>query len=298
MKKKCNNSIIQPLNRIEEMYKALVLGTRDYVQKNGFNKVVLGLSGGIDSSLTAVIACDALGKNNVIGISMPSPYSSPETQDDAERVAVNLGIRFILIPIHTIYEQYINVLARECTGRGDDVTKENLQARIRGNVLMAFSNKFSWLVLTTGNKSETAVGYCTLYGDMAGGFSVIKGEDVSKTNVYKLSRYRNATGGTELIPKSIISRAPSAELRENQKDQDTLPPYPILDTLLKEYIEEDRSFEEIVSRHGKTSIVRDVITMVDRNEYKRRQSPPGIKITPKAFGRDRRLPITNQYKSV
>ena len=295
-KKKCLSHIIKPLKSIEEMYKALVLGTQDYVKKNGFEKVVIGLSGGIDSTLTVVIACDALGKENVIGISMPSQYTSQGTKDDAQRVARSLGIRFIEVPIHTIYEKYLDVMSHEFQGLGFDVTEENLQARIRSNILMAFSNKFSWLVLTTGNKSETAVGYCTLYGDMAGGFSVIK--DVSKTHVYKLARYRNTLEGKELIPKSVICRAPSAELRENQKDQDTLPPYAILDPILKEYIEEDRSFEEIVLQNDRASIVRDVITMVDRNEYKRRQSPPGIKITPKAFGRDRRLPITNRYKAV
>ncbi len=294
-KRKCSKHIAKSLNHIEEIYKALVLGTRDYVQKNKFKKVVIGLSGGVDSALSAVIASDALGEGNVIGVSMPSQYSSKETQVDTKRLTDNLGIRLIVIPIQTIYEKYLDILSREFEGLGFDVTEENLQARIRSNILMAFSNKFSWLVLTTGNKSENSVGYCTLYGDMAGGFSIIK--DVSKTNVYKLSNYRNAVESSDLIPSSIIRRAPSAELREGQKDQDTLPPYDVLDKILKDYIEEDRSFEEIVLRNGKASIVRDVIAMVDRNEYKRRQSPPGVKITPKAFGRDRRLPITNKYKT-
>ncbi|MBU1863665.1 MAG: NAD+ synthase [Candidatus Omnitrophica bacterium] len=285
---------LKALNKIEEIYKALVLGTRDYVQKNGFQKVVVGLSGGIDSALTAVIAHDALGKNNVVGISMPSQYSSPGTQRDAEHLAQKLGLQFITVPIQRMYQGYLDLLKKEFHGLKQDATEENLQARIRGNILMAFSNKQGWLVLTTGNKSETAVGYCTLYGDMAGGFAVIK--DVSKTCVYRLAQYRNRVGKNNVIPESIIQRAPSAELRAGQKDQDTLPPYSTLDAILEDYIERDKSFEEIVAQRGEAQTVRNVLAMVDRNEYKRRQGPPGIKITPKSFGRDRRLPITNRYR--
>lgn len=280
---------------VEEIYNALVLGTRDYVIKNGFKKVVMGLSGGIDSSLTAVIACDAIGKENVNGISMPSQYSSKGTQDDAKILADNLGIKFIEVPIKDTFDSYLKTLSKEFAGLKPDASEENLQARIRGNILMALSNKFGWLVLTTGNKSETSVGYCTLYGDMAGGFAVIK--DVPKTLVYELSKFRNKKEDRPIIPKTVLSREPSAELRRNQKDEDTLPPYFVLDPILKAYVEEDRSFEEmVVKKKFNSKLVRDVINMVDKNEYKRRQSPPGIKITSKAFGRDRRLPITNRYK--
>jgi NAD+ synthase (glutamine-hydrolysing) len=283
------------LDRINEIYNALVLGTRDYVRKNGFKKAIIGLSGGIDSSLTAVIACDAIGKENVIGVSMPSRYSSKETQSDAKLVAHNLGIRLIVVPIDAIFKIYLLLFEKEFFGLPPDMTEENLQARIRGNILMALSNKFGWLVLTTGNKSETSVGYCTLYGDMAGGFAVIK--DVLKELVYKLARFRNEKEDRRLIPDSIFKREPSAELKMNQMDKDTLPPYPILDVILKEYVEEDKGFEEIVSSTKlNPEIVKEVIQMVDRNEYKRRQAPPGIKITPKAFGKDRRLPIVNKYK--
>lgn len=283
------------LNKLEEIYNALVLGTRDYIRKNGFKKAVIGLSGGIDSSLTAVIARDAIGCKNVIGISMPSRYSSQETQSDAKRLADNLGIRLIVVSIESIYKMYLAILEKEFFGLDRDVTEENLQARIRGNILMAFSNKFGCLVLTTGNKSETSVGYCTLYGDMAGGFAVIK--DVPKMLVYELAMFRNNKKKMELIPESVFTREPSAELKMNQKDQDALPPYPVLDSILKDYVEEDKSFEEIVSSTKfAPEIVKDIIQMVDRNEYKRRQSPPGVKITPKAFGKDRRLPITNRYK--
>lgn len=281
------------LSKINEIYSALVLGTRDYIRKNGFEKVVLGLSGGMDSSLTAVIACDAIESKNVVGISMPSRYSSQETQADAKALANNLGVKFIVSPIESIFSVYLAVLDKEFVGLDRDVTEENLQARIRGNILMAFSNKYGWLVLTTGNKSETSVGYCTLYGDMAGGFAVIK--DVPKTFVYKLARFRNERESKELIPQSIFTRDPSAELRDNQRDEDLLPPYSVLDPILKAYVEEDKSFEEMIDKRFNFEVVKNVIQMVDRNEYKRRQSPPGIKITPKAFGKDRRLPITNGY---
>lgn len=283
------------LNPWEEVYKALILGTRDYVTKNGFQKVVIGLSGGIDSSLTAVIACDAIGRENVLGVSMPSTFSSQETQKDAESLAENLGIKFIKIPIKRIFHSYLEGLKKEFQGEKADVTEENIQARIRGNILMALSNKFGWLVLATGNKSEVSCGYCTLYGDMAGGFSVLK--DVYKTLVYKLAEFRNRKEGRDLIPESVFKRPPTAELRPNQTDQDVLPPYPILDEILKEYIEEDKNYKEIIEeKRFDPKMAKKVINMVDKNEYKRRQAPPGIKITPKAFGKDRRMPITNKYK--
>ncbi|MBM3239739.1 NAD+ synthase [Candidatus Poribacteria bacterium] len=295
-------SQISSMSHFEEIYHALVLGTRDYVRKNGFEKVVIGLSGGIDSSLTATIAVDALGKENVIGVTMPSQYSSQETKSDAQRLADNLGIKLITIPIIDVFESYLNLFSEVFHGLERNITEENLQARIRGNILMALSNKFGWLVLTTGNKSEMSVGYCTLYGDMAGGFAVIK--DVPKILVYKLSEYRNSIAeigagvSDSLIPQSVIERAPSAELRPNQKDVDSLPPYEILDPILQAYVEEDRSFGEIVQMGFDEAIVKRVILLVDRNEYKRRQGPPGIKITPRAFGKDRRLPITNQNTSL
>jgi len=281
------------LSATSEMYNALVLGTRDYVLKNGFKKVVLGLSGGIDSALTATVACDALGSNNVVGVTMPSQFSSHETRSDAELLAQNLGIKLITLPIEKVYNTYETALKIEFHGLQTGIAEENIQARIRGNLLMALSNKFGWLVLTTGNKSETAVGYCTLYGDMAGGFAVLK--DVSKMNVYALSEHRNSCEAKEVIPVSTIKRPPTAELRFDQKDQDSLPPYEILDTILELYIEKEKSFDEIVKRIGDRQLVGYVIALVDRNEYKRRQAPPGVKITPKAFGRDRRLPITNRY---
>jgi NAD+ synthase (glutamine-hydrolysing) len=317
-------SKISSMSHFEEIYNALVLGTQDYVRKNGFEKVVIGLSGGIDSSLTAIIAVDALGKENVIGVTMPSQYSSEETKSDAQRLADNLGIKLITIPIIDVFESYLNLfseafqgLERNCKPLASvslanhkplalvnlvNITEENIQARIRGNILMALSNKFGWLVLTTGNKSEMSVGYCTLYGDMAGGFAVIK--DVPKILVYKLSEYRNSIAEVgvgvfaSLIPQSVIERAPSAELRPNQKDVDSLPPYEILDPILQAYVEEDRSLNEIVEMGFDEAIVKRVILLVDRNEYKRRQGPPGIKITPRAFGKDRRLPITNKNTSL
>ena len=284
----------EPLSPIAEVYQALVLGTRDYLGKNGFFKSVLGLSGGIDSALVAVIAKDALGKENVISVFMPSPYTSKRSYEDARKLARNLGIRFIDLPISKILETYLLTLSIEFKGKKPDVTEENLQARIRGNLLMALSNKFGWLVLTTGNKSELAVGYSTLYGDMVGGFVVLK--DIPKTLVYKLARYRNSKEKKELIPEDILKREPTAELKPHQKDTDTLPPYPILDPILKYYVEEDKGFKEIKDLGFDENTITKVIKMVDRSEYKRRQAPPGIKITPRAFGKDRRLPITNKYK--
>lgn len=278
---------------VEEMFRALVLGTRDYVSKNGFKKVVVGLSGGIDSALVAVIAREAVGKENVIGVTMPSRFSSTETLSDAKLLTKNLGIRCIEVPIQGIFEVYLKALEQEFSQTPQNIAEENLQARIRGNLLMAFSNKFGWLVLTTGNKSEIAVGYCTLYGDMSGGFAVIK--DVPKVEVYKLSEFVNRSIG-HVIPESIIRRAPTAELRDNQKDQDTLPAYEDLDPLLKSYVEEHRSWAEMVKRHKSEDMIKKVVKMVDQSEYKRRQAPPGIKITPRAFGKDWRLPITNKYK--
>jgi NAD+ synthase (glutamine-hydrolysing) len=278
----------------EEMYKALVLGTRDYVYKNGFEGVVIGLSGGIDSALVATIAVDALGKKNVKSLFMPSPFTSRESKEDAYGLAENLGIDVIEVPITKIFQGYLDVLKKDFRKVPRDETEENLQARIRGNILMAFSNKFGWLVLTTGNKSEMSVGYATLYGDMAGGFAVIK--DLSKLMVYELCKWKNAKAGKVIIPERMFSKDPSAELKPNQKDTDTLPPYPILDPILKAYIEEDQGFEEILSLGCSPDCAKKVISMIDRSEYKRRQAPPGIKITPRAFGRDRRFPITNKFR--
>ena len=286
-------SFQQP-DRFAEVYDALVLGTHDYILKNGFKKAVVGLSGGIDSSLVAAIAVDALGASNVVGVVMPSRYSSPGSSRDAELLAKNLGIVFLTIPIEPPFAAYLDVLGEAFVGTKVDVAEENIQARIRGNLLMALSNKFGWLVLTTGNKSEMAIGYTTLYGDMAGGFAVIK--DVFKTNVYKLAKHRNAVAGFELVPATVIEKAPSAELRLGQKDADTLPPYELLDHILAAYVEEDRGVEQIMAMGFDEAVVRKVARMVDSSEYKRRQAPPGVKITPKAFGRDRRLPISNVFK--
>lgn len=283
-----------PLDGLAEVYQALVLGVRDYVRKNRFTKVLIGLSGGVDSSLTAVVAVDALGKENVVGISMPSRYTSEGTRTDAEVLAERLGIEFRIVSIEPLFATYLEHLEPQFEGRPPDITEENIQARIRGNILMALSNKFGWLVLTTGNKSETSVGYTTLYGDMAGGFAVIK--DVPKTMVYELCRYRNSQGD-EIIPASVIERQPSAELAPNQKDQDTLPPYEILDKIIEEYVEHDRSLEDMVAAGLDEATVRRVTRMIDRNEYKRRQAPPGIKITSRAFGKDRRFPITNWFEA-
>jgi NAD+ synthase (glutamine-hydrolysing) len=284
----------EPEDTSAEVYKALVLGTRDYIRKNGFEKVVIGLSGGIDSSLVAAVAVDALGKENVTGVAMPSRYSSAGSESDAGLLAKNLGIKFMTIPIEKVYAAYLELMADAFEGVKPDVTEENLQARIRGNILMALSNKFRWLVLTTGNKSETATGYTTLYGDMAGGFAVIK--DVPKTLVYELCRYRNSVSDSEVIPVSVLEKPPSAELRPDQKDIDSLPPYELLDPVLTAYVEEDKSIEQIISLGIDEKVVRQAARLVDMSEYKRRQAPPGIKITPRAFGRDRRLPLTNRFK--
>ena len=285
---------VERLEPVEEIYKALVVGTRDYVRKNGFRRVVIGLSGGIDSSLVAAIACDALGAENVAGVTMPSPYSSKGTRGDAKRLAKNLGIEFLTLPITPVFKAFKRALARPFKGLKEDVTEENIQARIRGTLLMALSNKFGWLVLTTGNKSEIGVGYCTLYGDMAGGFAVMK--DVPKTMVYKLARHVNERAGRAVIPESVLERSPSAELRPGQTDQDTLPPYPVLDAILEAYVEGDKSLKEIAALGFDTATVRKVVGMVDKNEYKRRQGPIGIKITPRAFGKDWRLPIVNRFR--
>jgi NAD+ synthase (glutamine-hydrolysing) len=284
---------VERLDPLAEIYQALSLGTRDYVQKNGFQKVVIGLSGGIDSSLVAAIAADALGAENVTGVSMPSRYSSEASWADAQQLADNLGIDFLTIPMDDIFKVYLDTLAQVFAGREPDVTEENIQARIRGNILMALSNKFGWLVLTTGNKSEMGVGYATLYGDMAGGFAVVK--DVPKTLVYDLAYYRNSLG--QVIPQRVLDRPPSAELRPDQRDTDSLPPYDVLDPLLRAYVEEDRELPEIVAMGFDEAMVKRLMTMVDRSEYKRRQSPPGVRITPRAFGKDRRLPITNKFRS-
>jgi NAD+ synthase (glutamine-hydrolysing) len=286
---------VQPrLAPAEEVLRALVLGTRDYVQKNGFGRVLVGLSGGVDSALVAALAVEALGKKAVVGVSMPGPFTSRGTRSDAAKVAKNLGIEFIEIPIGPVFQAYLRELKPVFKGKKPDVAEENLQARIRGNYLMALSNKFGWLVLTTGNKSELATGYCTLYGDMAGGFAVIK--DVPKTMVYAVAEVINAKAGWDCIPKSVLERAPTAELRANQTDQDTLPPYAELDPIVTAYVEEDLSFEEMTAKGAKPSTVKQVIRMIDGNEYKRRQGPPGIKITERAFGKDWRLPITNRYR--
>jgi NAD+ synthase (glutamine-hydrolysing) len=289
------SSEAQPLMEpLEEIYTALVLGTSDYVIKNGFEGVVIGLSGGIDSALVATIAVDALGKENVRGLFMPSPYTSKESREDAYGLTGNLGIKMMEVRIDSVFQGYLSILNTDFSGLPPDATEENLQARIRGNILMAFSNKFGWLVLTTGNKSEMSVGYATLYGDMAGGFAVIK--DVPKTMVYELCRWKNSVTGKRVIPERVFTKEPSAELKPDQKDSDMLPPYPLLDPILRAYIEEDKSFEEILSLGYDAEGTRKVIRMIDKSEYKRRQAPPGIKISKKAFGRDRRFPITNKYR--
>lgn len=285
----------QPGDLLDEVYQALVLGTRDYAGKNGFNRVVLGLSGGIDSSVTAAVAVAALGPENVVGVSMPSRFNSAETRSDAEELAKNLGIEFHTIPIEPMLKEFDDALGTVDCWDSDGLAYENLQARIRGCILMSLSNQAGMLVLTTGNKSETAVGYATLYGDTAGGFAVIK--DVLKTLVYKLAERINRIWGREVIPGDVITRPPSAELRPDQKDSDSLPDYVLLDEILKGYVEEDKSAQQLIESGLPEEVVRRVIRMVDRNEYKRRLSPPGIRITPKAFGKDRRLPITNRYDS-
>ena len=286
--------LIEPLSHVEEVYNALALGLRDYVAKNGFKDVVVGLSGGVDSALVAAIAADALGADRVHVAFLPSPYTSQESRTLAGQAAAALGVQMLDVSIGTIFRAYLDALAPVFAERTPDVAEENIQARIRGTLLMALSNKFGWLLLATGNKSEYSCGYATLYGDMAGGFALIK--DVPKLLVYDLVRWRNRREA--VIPQGIIDRAPTAELRPGQKDTDSLPPYDILDPILKLYVEEDTPPDEIVARGFEAATVARVIAMVDRNEYKRRQAPPGVKITPKAFGRDRRLPITNAYRSL
>jgi NAD+ synthase (glutamine-hydrolysing) len=288
----------EPLSEEAEIYQALVLGTRDYVRKNGFNKVVLGLSGGIDSALTACIAVDALGSANVVGVLMPSPFSSSGSVDDSQQLGQNLGIALINMPITPVFEAYTSTLRaafKELASKASvgGIAEENVQARIRGNYLMALSNQFGWLVLSTGNKSEISAGYCTLYGDMAGGFAALK--DVMKTTVYRLAAHVNSlTPGR--IPQATIDKPPSAELRLDQLDTDSLPPYDQLDPILRAYVEDERSLAEIVDLGFPEALARRVIHMVDGNEYKRRQAAPGVKITPRAFGRDRRMPITNRFR--
>jgi NAD+ synthase (glutamine-hydrolysing) len=289
---------IEPLpSRVEEAYRALVLGTRDYVRKNGFTQAVIALSGGIDSALTATIAVDALGAEHVWGVSMPSRYSSEGSRSDAQALAETLGIRYLVLPIEDIFAATLSTL-QETFASGAPTTstlaEENVQARIRGMLLMALSNRFGSIVLTTGNKSEMAVGYATLYGDMAGGFAVLK--DVYKTLVYELARWRNAQGKRPPIPQNTLTKPPSAELRPDQRDTDSLPPYDVLDPILRAYVEEDRGYEAIVAQGFDAQTVQQVMTLVDRSEYKRRQAPPGIKITERAFGRDRRLPLTSAYR--
>jgi len=285
---------LERLDELAEIYQALALGIRDYVRKNGFEKVVIGLSGGVDSSLVATIATDALGPDNVIGVSMPSRYSSAGSKSDAEALARNLGIGLKVIPIEKAFSSYLETLAEPFRDTQPDVTEENLQARIRGNILFALSNKFGWLVLACSNKSETATGYTTLYGDMAGGFIPLK--DVPKTLVIELARYKNRQAGRQVIPPAVLTKAPSAELRPDQKDIDMLPPYEVLDPILKAYVEEDATIDRIIAMGFDRNIVTKVARLVDRSEYKRRQAAPGIKITPRDFGRDRRLPITSQFR--
>ncbi|MFQ5579487.1 MAG: NAD+ synthase [Nitrospiria bacterium] len=286
--------VVRRFTRQREVYQALTLGLRDYVRKNDFKCGVIGLSGGIDSALTAAIAVDALGKGNVVGVFMPSRYTSPESVEDVHALAQNLGIRLMTHSIESPFQSFLSLFSKSFEGLDENITEENLQSRIRGNILMALSNKFGWIVLTTGNKSEFSVGYTTLYGDMAGGFSVIK--DIWKLSVYKLARARNRWG-KKVIPSRILSRPPTAELRLNQTDQDSLPPYEILDPILRAYVEEDKRFDEIAAIGFEPETVSRVIRLVDSSEFKRRQSPVGIKITPRALGKDRRMPITNRYRS-
>jgi NAD+ synthase (glutamine-hydrolysing) len=282
------------IDELEQMRLALELGLRDYVDKNGFSDVVIAVSGGIDSALTAALAAEALGPERVHCVSMPSRYSADETRRDARRLAEGLGADFRELPIHEVVTAGEAALAESFAGREPDLTEENLQARIRGVLLMALSNKFGWLVVATGNKSELSVGYATLYGDMAGGFALLK--DVFKTDVFRLAKHLNARAGKELIPATIIERAPSAELRNNQLDEDSLPPYPELDRVLEAYVEEDRSREELSQDGFDPDVVERALALIDRAEYKRRQAPPGVRLTPKAFGRDRRTPITNRWR--
>jgi NAD+ synthase (glutamine-hydrolysing) len=281
------------LDPVHEVYEALVLGTRDYVEKIGFERVLLGLSGGIDSSLVAAVAADALGPERVVGVLMPSRYSSEGSLTDAAALAANLGIETRTIPIEPAFAAFTEMLAETFAGTEPGLAEENLQARIRGTILMTISNKFGWMVLATGNKSETATGYTTLYGDMAGGFAVIK--DVPKVLVYALCEDRNARAGREIIPASVIEKPPSAELRPGQRDEDSLPPYSVLDPIIEGYVEDDLSVNELVAAGHDAEVVRHVARLVDRSEYKRRQAPPGVRVSPKAFGKDRRLPLTNRW---
>jgi NAD+ synthase (glutamine-hydrolysing) len=286
--------ITPKLEQSAEIYEALITGVRDYVEKNKFGGVIIGISGGIDSALTAAIACDALGSSRIHTIFMPSEYTAKQSLDDSRSVTNNLGIKMDTIPINGIFSQYLSTLAPNFRGKPANIAEENLQARIRGNILMALSNKFGWLVLNTGNKSETSTGYCTLYGDMAGGFSVLK--DIPKTLIYKLVNWRDRK--KTVIPRSIINRPPTAELKPNQLDQDTLPPYEVLDRIIKAYVEENKSAKQMTAKGLNKAVVSKVISMIDRSEYKRRQSAPGTRISPRAFGKDWRLPITNRYKSL
>jgi NAD+ synthase (glutamine-hydrolysing) len=283
-----------PHDDLAEVYAALVLGTRDYVEKNGFSRVLLGLSGGIDSALVAVIAADALGSDRVTGVKLPGRYSSEGSLRDAEELGAMLGIELLEIGIEPVFRAALDVLEPQLRDTTPDITEENLQSRARGMLLMALSNKFGWMLLTTGNKSEVATGYATLYGDMAGGFAILK--DVPKTLVYELSRWRNTQPGGPVIPVNSIEKPPSAELRPDQTDQDSLPPYPVLDAILEKYVEQDWSIGEIADAGFDDAVVRRVVTLVDRSEYKRRQAAPGVKITPRAFGKDRRLPITSSFR--
>jgi len=284
--------ITPKLEPLAEIYEALITGVRDYVDKNKFGGVIIGISGGIDSALTAAIACDALGSSRIHTIFMPSEYTAKQSLDDSRSVTNNLGVKMDIIPIKDIFSQYLSTLAPNFRGKPANIAEENLQARIRGNILMALSNKFGWLVLNTGNKSETSTGYCTLYGDMAGGFSVLK--DIPKTLIYKLVNWRNKK--KMVIPQSIIDRPPTAELKPGQLDQDTLPPYEVLDPIIRAYVEDNKSVQQIIAKGFDKATVLKVISMIDRSEYKRRQSAPGTRITPRAFGKDWRLPITNQYR--
>ena len=289
------DAAVAPPGEVEEVYQALVVGTRDYLTKSGFQKVLVGLSGGIDSALTAAIAADALGHKNVVGVSMPSRYSSEGSITDSQELARALDIDLWIVPIGPAHLAFADMLEPYFRDTQPNTAEENVQARIRGNILMTISNKFGWMVLTTGNKSEMAMGYATLYGDMAGGFAVIK--DVPKTLVYQLCEWRNQHGKPRpVIPQAIINKPPSAELKEDQLDQDTLPTYDLLDPVVKAYVEQDSSYEEMVAMGFDPAIVAQVISYADRNEYKRRQAPPGVKITPRAFGKDRRLPIVNRYR--
>jgi NAD+ synthase (glutamine-hydrolysing) len=287
-------SVATPLDELEEMRLAIELGLRDYARKNGFTDVVLGISGGIDSALTAALAAEALGPEHAVCVSMPSRFSSPETRSDARAVADSLGARYLEIPIDAVVDAFGAALAEAFAGTEPDIAEENVQARARGVIVMALSNKFGWLPLATGNKSELSVGYATLYGDMAGGFALLK--DVYKTDVFRLARHLNQRAGRELIPVSVIERAPSAELRPDQRDEDSLPPYAKLDEVLEAYVELDSSREELASDGFDQEVVERAVAMIDRAEYKRRQAAPGVKLRPKAFGRDRRIPITNRWR--